>query len=92
MKQLEILNRIIWDEKYFKREEILLGILERDGKINYIEFQKYELKEGWLWKEGLPQIPLHRVVEIKTKDGRIVWRSPKYPGRRKLQIEHEEHH
>ncbi len=81
MEQKKIIDRILWDENYFKKGEILLGILERDGKVRYLELKDFEVKEGWLWKEGVPQIPLHRIVEIRTKDGRIIWRSSKFPGR-----------
>lgn len=87
----EVLKRIIWDDKYFKKEEVILGILERDGSIKYLEFSEYDLKEGWLWKNGFPKIPLHRVVEIRRKDGKIIWKNPKYLERKISQTEREEH-
>lgn len=87
----EVLNRILWDNKYFKKKEIILGILERNGRIRYLEFSEYDLKDGWLWKDGFPKIPLHRIIEVRTKDGKIIWKNPRYPGRKILQTEREEH-
>ncbi len=91
MRQKEILNRVIWDPNYYEKSEILLGILDKSG-IKYLEFEEYEVREGWLWKDNIPQYPLYRIVEIRTKDGKVLWRNPRYPGRNKSQTGHEEHH
>ncbi|ENN96746.1 hypothetical protein J422_00476 [Methanocaldococcus villosus KIN24-T80] len=70
----DIINKILWHPKY-KREDYYLIILHRGEKDNkkIIPMDKIKLEGGYIIYNDT-YIPLHRVLEIRKKNGELIYK------------------